>query len=1519
MGNDESLGINAPTLPKAGGAIRSIGDGLGPVGASGAASLELPLPISAGRGFAPHLSLRYSSTVGNSPFGIGWTTQTNAITRRTTKGVPGYDDEDVMVGPEGDVWMPERDPGGAPIARPVTHYQGQPVGSYSVVRYWSDTAGSSTLIERWFDAADPVGFWLIHAADGTLHLYGRTVASRRADPDAAERVGVWLLDESLNARGEHIAYEYKVDDQAPGPNQPHDYRAQRYLSKVYYGNVEASDQLYAWHTVGWSAMEWHFHLVFDYGERSDAIEAVPTYEEAAPWSERCDAFSSYAYGFELSTRRLCRQVLMFHHFAQEPDMGSAPVLVRRLLLEYCSTSLGYNLLNAAHSQAFDAAQKAQGRPPLELSYTPFEPIITPQHFRPFDAMPGLNEGERYQLVDLYGEGLPGILYRDDKAWYYRQPQRAEPGARDDQVAYGDWQALQRVPVADASKPVQQFLSDLTGDGRLEWIVAQPGWCGFFTCNPDRSWSNFATLAALPQEFFHPRTQLADLMGAGLPDLVMIGPRSVRLYANRREAGFAPAQEIPRNADDDALPLLSNASTELVAFSDVLGSGQQHLIRIRHNEVRCWPNLGRGRFGKGFVFSPLPFAYDTFDVSHILLTDLDGSGAMDLIYLTPECALIYMNNCGNGLAREPIRLPWPPGVVHDRFCQVSTADLQGLGCSSLVLTVPHMTPRHWRYDFVAAKPYLLRATNNNMGAAATIGYRSSAQEWLDEKQQLLANDKIPVSYLPFPMPVVSVQTQYDEITANQLTQQFTYRNAYYDGQEREFRGFGLLLATDCEALVEGPVSAGYTAPVLRKTWFHVGRELDPPTVDWFNGDSGARCMGGHLLSHYHEQDKTDQISAPTLHELPNVLRALAGQVLRVETFAAHDALGVPYSVEQHRYLLRRLERPVGGAFAPYLVLETLVLESIAYHYEREAADPLCRHTINLRWDEFAHLIHSVSVSYARRLRASDEPACQMDVGQVAPEKRWWCDAHDSTQQSYYLNESLARFIHLNDPQGWRLGLPYLQRDNALVLKKGAGPEGLTPEAIGYEEFTRQVPQNPLNAQAQRELLGQSVQRYLDTQSASWLEILPDGEATFPALSGFEEIAELGRTALTAYDALKNERGEMPFDLEQKLIEVGYHKMPWVLSLRPEEAQDPLWSVKRDFNTYLPLAFFYSVLAVQPTRSHGLTHLSYDDYNCLNTGVRLPDGCETRVNAVDYRLLLPTRIIDPNGNVQEVLHGAFGQLLATGFYGSERGQPIGFDPLISYSRPANDSPGSAIADPDTALLNAATAGFEDAYSWMGKVLGSDRQDRAWMNECVVQGDLLPDGHIRASARVLAGKAMTPARQRLLALIPLVHREPVHAVTLQADRYPGEANKQIRITIACWDGFGRSLQSKQRVDPGDAYQIEEDGSLALDGEGNPVIVHSVARWRVSERVEYNNKGQPVRIYRPYFADQYRYINDVSFRQFGYCDQQFYDPLGRPTRTVLAREGYLRRHTYFPWYSMYEDENDTFDEVMATRGAGT
>src|ERR1700693_6404004 len=80
-------------LPKGGGAIRDIGETFTVSAATGTASLAIPVATSPGRdGFHPSLSLSYDSGAGNSPFGLGWKIVLPAITRKTDRGLPHYQD-----------------------------------------------------------------------------------------------------------------------------------------------------------------------------------------------------------------------------------------------------------------------------------------------------------------------------------------------------------------------------------------------------------------------------------------------------------------------------------------------------------------------------------------------------------------------------------------------------------------------------------------------------------------------------------------------------------------------------------------------------------------------------------------------------------------------------------------------------------------------------------------------------------------------------------------------------------------------------------------------------------------------------------------------------------------------------------------------------------------------------------------------------------------------------------------------------------------------------------------------------------------------------------------------------------------------------------------------------------------------------------------------------------------------------------------------------------------------------------
>ena len=333
---DQELSIITPSIASS-ASITTIGKSWGAVGATGAASFELPLPLSAGRGWDPQLTLTYSSQAGNGPFGIGWSLGIGQISRSTQKGVPRYSDLDEIIGDDGEVWHPELNSDGTPKSRVEDSYNAIPVGAHNVVRFWPRVESDFTLRERWQPVTaqgepEEPPFWLIHGADGSLHVYGKTRTSRRADPDDALRVGSWLLCESMNPLGEHICFAYLADDQDLDPI--HDYRAQRYLHAVFYGNVTASQHLYSWTVDDPAELDWHFHLLLDYGERTRSLTEAPVYagDSLAVWDKRQDPFSTFGQGFELSTRRLCRQILMFHNFSRPADED--PLLVRRLLLEY---------------------------------------------------------------------------------------------------------------------------------------------------------------------------------------------------------------------------------------------------------------------------------------------------------------------------------------------------------------------------------------------------------------------------------------------------------------------------------------------------------------------------------------------------------------------------------------------------------------------------------------------------------------------------------------------------------------------------------------------------------------------------------------------------------------------------------------------------------------------------------------------------------------------------------------------------------------------------------------------------------------------------------------------------------------------------------------------------------------------------------------------------------------------------------------------------------------------------------
>jgi Salmonella virulence plasmid 65kDa B protein len=105
------------SAPQGGGALHGIGEKFSPDLFTGTGNFTVPIALPPGHnGFQPQLSLVYSTGNGNGPFGLGWALDVPGVSRKTSKGVPRYDDSaDVFLLSGSEDLVPITTPGASPV------------------------------------------------------------------------------------------------------------------------------------------------------------------------------------------------------------------------------------------------------------------------------------------------------------------------------------------------------------------------------------------------------------------------------------------------------------------------------------------------------------------------------------------------------------------------------------------------------------------------------------------------------------------------------------------------------------------------------------------------------------------------------------------------------------------------------------------------------------------------------------------------------------------------------------------------------------------------------------------------------------------------------------------------------------------------------------------------------------------------------------------------------------------------------------------------------------------------------------------------------------------------------------------------------------------------------------------------------------------------------------------------------------------------------------------------------------
>ncbi|HET8846114.1 MAG TPA: toxin TcdB middle/N-terminal domain-containing protein, partial [Ktedonobacteraceae bacterium] len=472
----------------------------------------------------------------------------------------------------------------------------------------------------------------------------------------------------------------------------------------------------------------------------------------------------------------------------------------------------------------------------------------------------------------------------------------------------------------------------------------------------------------------PEVRLIDLDGDGIIDAIRSGT-SLECFFNDPKQGWTGTRLIPRKASLDDFPNV-NFSDPRVRWADMTGDGLQDIVLIYDRSISYWPTLGRGKWGQRVCMENSPHLPWGYDPRRILLGDVDGDGVADLVYVEDTHVTLWINQSGNGWSAPIIIEGTPPVFDTDA---VRLVDMCGNGVSGILWSADAgELPRSGMFflDLTGGtKPYLLCEMSNHLGATTRVEYAPSTRFYLADEQRLKTRWKTP---LPFPVQVVAKVEVIDTISGGKLTTEYAYHHGYWDGAEREFRGFGRVDQRDTETFdtfhtpgLHGPdqpfqsvPAQMFSPPTETRTWFHQG-PIGDEFGEWRETDFSQEFWPG------------DQqvLSRPTttinlLNSLPrrarrDALRALRGQVLRSELYALDLSTRQdrPYTITEYLSGIREEDPPAATEPGRLHIFFAHLLAQRTTQWER-GSDPMTQFTFTEEYDQYGQACTQIAVAVPR---------------------------------------------------------------------------------------------------------------------------------------------------------------------------------------------------------------------------------------------------------------------------------------------------------------------------------------------------------------------------------------------------------------------------------------------------------------------------------------------------------------------------------------------------------------------------
>ena len=748
------------SLPAGPGSIDGVGDNVEIDPNMGAMNYNVDITIPGGiNGHTPSIGLSYSSASGSSVLGVGWSMPMMTIERMTSRGAPLYGQDDLFAANGGSELVE--------VARDGNSQTYRERFEKGFVRY------------TWHQVGDgEEGYWTAERPDGSIAYYGadasgNLVSSARASRSDGGTYKYFLVAE-VDPYGHEILYDYVLRD-----------GTHPLLDSVKYAESEAG-MLY--------------EIKIGYGSRQDLIN------DASGGFELITA-NRVSSVQVLSRSQIVREYVLTYEDEDdtredENDAGGFSRLTRVEKFGKGGQATGVRyptVFGFEYSNALGATcQGADCDSPYLVNMGMVQ------------GAAGLAAGTA-TLVDINADGLPDILDTTEAGAHKILINRLTPNG--DTFDHSFEAAMASAVGTGASfglgNEITQVL-DVNGDGLSDLVNASSG----------------ATLLA--------GYGLTDWKGAGTPldtdvlrniniseakfidynndkrvDLITSTGDTTIVYENMGDSFQA------RTTESLGVPF---ANAETIELADMNGDGYNDLVEVQASgSIRYRLNYGWGKWS-GWR-NTTGVSIDLSERELVDLEDLNGDGISDVVVVTATQVKYAINR--NGDRFDPfvtITSADVDGNLPERQMgdKVLYADMNANGSEDVVW---FDTQGQVQYlELFPVRPNLLSRIDNGIGFVQKVAYTTAAQE---EARARAAGTPWSAS-LSMPMNMVASTDLFVTLTGGEdgsglhEVVEYDYRDGFYDGVEKQFRGFEVV---DVEVMESDSQEGGVTT-----MYYNVGREF-----------------------------------------------------------------------------------------------------------------------------------------------------------------------------------------------------------------------------------------------------------------------------------------------------------------------------------------------------------------------------------------------------------------------------------------------------------------------------------------------------------------------------------------------------------------------------------------------------------------------------------------------------------------------------------------------------------------------